>query len=448
MLNGSLSERLPGTLKRLLHGRPLLQRLLGNSAWQIGDKVVRLGAGVLVNVYIARYLGPGDFGLLNFAVALTALFSAVAAFGLPSVVVRDLVTRPQDRRTIVATAWLLRLAGGVAAIALSALGSHALRAGELRSQLIVTVVALCNLPLAWDVIDYAYQSQIDARPVVIARNIGFVLAALLRVALVLAGSSLTGFAWAIVAEGLFSAALLARQSRIDRVAIVPSAATWQEARRLVMTSWPLVIAGMSVSIYMRVDQVMLGNLIGNAGVGLFAAAVRVSEALYFLPVAVAASVAPALTALHGKSREQYQQRFLQLTRLLVWLAFAVALLFSVFSKPLILALYGRQYLASAGVLAIHAWAGVLVSLGVCGTLWLTNAGFFKCSMYQTLVGAFVNVVLNLLLIPSHGIIGAAIATCAGQFAAVILAMAVIPSTRPLFRLQLAALVPRFSAAPG
>lgn len=438
--------RLPELIRRVLAGRPLLQRVLGNSLWQVGDKISRMGVGVLVGVCIGRHLGPADFGLLNFAVALVALFSALAQFGLPSIVVRDVVSRPQERATILGSALLLRLIGGAIALMLVAVAAALLRPGEYRSTAVILIVASAVLPQAWDVVDYDYQARLHARPVVVARNTGFAVLAAVRIAFVLLGAPVIWFAWAVCGEAVLNALLFMRQSRVDGVGISLRAASVRESRRLAATGWPLVIAGLSVSVYMRIDQVMLGQMIGDLGVGMFSAAVRVSEGLYFLPVAIATSVAPALTALYHRSTQEYEQRFLQVTRVLVWAALAVALVFAVFSKPIILALYGPKYGAAAAVLAIHAWAGVLVSLGVCGTLWLTNAGYFTYSMYQTLVGAAVNVALNLMLIPRLGLVGAALASVSGQFASVMLTIAALPKTRHLFRLQLAAMLPVFSRA--
>jgi PST family polysaccharide transporter len=419
----------------------LLQRLLGNSLWQILDKVFRMGTGVLVSAYVARYLGPGDFGLMNFAVALTALFSAVAAFGLPSIVVRDLVQRPAERASLLASALLVRLAGGGIAVALAVRIAALMRPGDLSSLEVVAVVALAALPQAWDVIDYDYQSRMQARPIVIVRSISFAASAALRVGLVLLGAPLLGFAWAIVLEAALNAVLMMRLIRLDGLHLRWIDASAREVRNLVKASWPLVIAGLSVSVYMRIDQVMLGAMLGDTGVGIFSAAVRISEALYFLPVAVAASVAPALTAAHSRSQIDYERRFLQVTRLLVWLAIAVALGLALLSGPIIGFLYGARYAGAAPVLAIHAWCGVLVSFGVCGTLWLTNAGHFRNQMFQTMAGAGMNVALNLLLIPRAGVVGAAIASCAAQVTSAVLWNLVQPATRRLFRLQLAALLP-------
>lgn len=433
---------MPDSIRRLLQGRPALQKLLGNGAWQIGDKVVRMGGGVLVSVYVARYLGPDDFGLFSFSLALTALFTSFAAFGLPTIVVRDLVMRPGERPAILASALLLRLLGAAVAVILTVGAILVLRPGDSRSALVVLVMTLSNVVQAWDIIDYDYQARMEARPVVVIRNVSFAASAVVRVGLVLAQASLIWFAWAMTLEAAIGAVLLVWRFRLDGMSIAIGAATRAELRRLASTSWPLIVASLSVSVYMRVDQIMLGRMLGDAEVGLFSAAVRISEAFYFFPATVALSAAPALTATYTRSIEEYERRFRQLTGVLVWMALAVAAIFAIFSRQIILTLYGPRYLDSAAVLAIHAWATAFVSLGTCGNLWLTNAGYFKFSMYQTLAGAAVNVALNVILIPRLGIIGAALATCAGQFASVILTTAALRGTRPLLRLQFAALVPR------
>lgn len=445
-LSGFARGLMPELLLRRVRGRPMLVRLLGNSAWQVGDKVTRMGAGVLVSVYIARYLGPDGYGLISFATALVALFSAIAIFGLQAVVVRDLVVRPEQRARILASALLLRLVGGAIAILLGVGTTFLLRAGNPQSVLVVFLVACSALPQAWDVIDYDYQSRINARPVVMARNTSFFVLAALKVIMVLLQAPVACFAAALSAEQALSALLMARRWRADGLSISVRSACWREIRQLASDSWPLIITGLSISLYMRVDQVMLGQMMGNTGVGLFSAAVRVSEALYFLPLAVATTVSPALTAVRRRSIAEYEQRLVSIMRLLVWLAIGVAATFTFYSHVIILALYGPRYAAAAEVLSIHTWAGVLVSLGVCGGIWITNEGVLKYSMYQTVAGAAVNIILNLVLIPRFGIIGAAVASCAGQFASVMLIIAVLPRTRRLSGLQLASLIPIFPLA--
>jgi polysaccharide transporter, PST family len=434
----------PERIQRLIAARPLLARLLGNSAWQIGDSVFRMGTGVVVSAYVARYLGPPGFGLINLGVALFTLFTAVAQFGMNTIVVRDLIARPGERRTILGSALLLRLTAGAASMLLAVGATALLRPGDDRTALVVLIIAASALPRAWDVVDYDYQSRIHSRPVVLARNLSFLVLAAARVLLVLGHAPLEWFAAAITVEPALAAILLIRKWSADDLFVGLRSATAKELRNLIATGWPLVVAGVSITVYMRIDQIMLGRMMGDREVGLFSAAVRVSEALYFLPLAAAASVAPALTAARHRSVAEYERQMLSVMRVLVWLGFAVAVIFATFSRPIIQTLYGSAYAAAAPVLSIHAWIGVLVGLSLCGDQWLTNEGYFKYTMYRTVAGAVANVALNLALIPRLGILGAALASCAGQFVAVLLVCAILPKSRRLFTLQLSALVPFFT----
>lgn len=431
----------PAAASRLIRGRPMLRRLLGNGVWRIGDSVFRMGVGVLVNAYVARYLSPSGFGLISFAAAMATLVTAIAQFGMQNVVVRELIRRPQERPAILGSALVLRLAAGAASILLAVGATELLRHGDHRADLVVLIVAAIALPRAWDVIDYDYQARIEARPVIIARNASFMAFAALRTLLVLVHAPLEAFAFALTGEGVLATILMARRWRADGLRVGVSAVSWRELRELAITSWPLVIAGLSMIVYMRIDQIMLASMMGDAGVGLFSAAVKISEALYFIPAAAMATVAPALAAAQRRSPAEHARQTLQVMRVLVWIALAVALIFACFSRLIIMRLYGPAYAPAAAVLSIHAWIGVLVSINCCSNQWLINEGYLHYNMYQTLAGAAANIALNLLLIPAFGIIGAAIASCAGQLASVMLMMAVIPKTRPLFKLQLAAFSP-------
>jgi polysaccharide transporter, PST family len=432
---------LPETASRFIRERPMLRRLLSTGVWRVGDQIFRMGAAVLVSVYVARYLHPTGFGLISFAAAMSTLVTAIAQFGMFTIVVRELVRRPQDRAEIVGSALVLRLVTGAISVLLALGATDWMRPHDSHTLLIVFIVAVVALPRAWDIIDYDYQARIEARPVVIARNVAFTAFAILRPLLVLVHAPVEAFAAAITGEQVLASILLAHRWRADGLSVGLRSATLRELRDMVVTTWPLVIANLSTIVYMRIDALMLASMIGDTGVGLFSAATKVSEALYFIPAAAVATVAPALTAAHRRSRVEYNRQLLRVTRTLVWLAIPIAVIFACSSHLIIVGLYGRAYAPAAAVLSIHAWINVLMTLNICSNQWLLDEGDFRVNMYQTLVGAAVNIGLNLFLIPRMGIVGAAIASCAGQVSSVMLMAAVIPKTRPLFRLQLASFAP-------
>jgi len=168
---------------------------------------------------------------------------------------------------------------------------------------------------------------------------------------------------------------------------------------------------------MKIDQVMIKEMLGAEQVGHYAAAVRLSEAWYFVPMAITSSVFPAIINAKKQSEALYYQRLQKLYDLMVWLAVAIALPTTFLAPWVIRVLYGEAFLPAAGVLSIHIWAGVFVFLGVACGRWFLCENYIKKNFYRTLFGMVINVVLNLILIPAYGIYGAAIATLLGQMAA-------------------------------
>jgi polysaccharide transporter, PST family len=416
----------------------MLQKVVHNTIWQLADKVFRLGGALLLGIWIARYLGPDSFGLLSFVVALVALFAPIADGGTQSVIVRELVKRQSEHARIMQSVLVLRLTYAIAAIALAVGSAWILRPADTQIHWLVGIVALSMIPQAWDVVDYEYQSQLRSRPIMLARAASFSVFALIKTGLILFQGELEYFAWAIAAEAAVSALIMrclpAARSYLTGWAHV----SFAEVRYFASTCWPMAVAGLSVMLYMRIDQVMLGQMLGERDVGIFSAAVSLSESWYFIPVSIISSVAPALLMAQAENEESYRRKLLKVTRGLFWLAMTAAAILSVESKAIIELVYGPGYAESAAVLAVQAWAGVFVALGVSAGPWFVNAGFLRFRMFQTLAGAVINILMNLALMPRFGPVGAAYATLASQCVSAFLSNAASRSTRPIFFIQLKA----------
>jgi polysaccharide transporter, PST family len=416
-------------------GRILLHKLIGNTAWQLVDKVLRLVTGLFVGIWVARYLGPSEYGLLNFSIAFVALFTPIGEIGLQSIVIRDLVRRPGDRARILASSLILRFAGAALAIAVCVASIALAEPKNIQSQTLILIVALSLLPQAWDVIDFDFQSSTRSRPIALIRLTSLIISSVFRLGLIYRGASLTWFAWAIVLEASFSAILMNLLLRYQRRGFPLSVAAIKEMKQLLETSWPFAIAGLSIMLYMRIDQVMLGQMLGDKAVGIFAAAVRISECWYFVPMAILASIAPALTAAYHRSEMEFQSKLVLFIRIVFILSVAMAATFTVCSKPLIGLMYGSAYAGAAEVLSIHAWAGVFVCLGVASGPWFVNSGITKIRMVHTLVGALANVTLNTYMIPRFGPVGAATSTLISYSLAAFWLNTISYRTRPIFALQ-------------
>lgn len=429
----------PRFLRERISTTPLLRKLAGNTAWLFADRLLRLGLGLVIGVWLSRYLGPEQFGLYSYLLAFVAIFTPLASLGLDQIVVRELVAGRPAPLTL-GTAFVLRLAGGLAVLLLATLSMWLLAPADDGRALLVALIAAGVVVQACDVIDLWFQAQTQARYAVYARGAAFLLASALRVALIVAQAPLAAFLWVNLAELLLSGVALAVALQTRGMPL----RSWRfqpgEARRLLGASWPLLFSGLAVMVYMKVDLVMLTQMRGAGEAGVYAAALRLSEAWYFIPMAITTSVTPTIMAARGEPGVYYG-RLERLSRLLVRVALLIALPLSLFATPLITAIYGSAYEAAGPVLAVHIWAALFVFLGVAQGPWDVGEDLTRLALYRTAGGAVANVLLNLWLIPGLGALGAALATAASYACSAWLLNLCHPRTRPIFLMQARALNP-------
>lgn len=441
-MNSAWLRLLPSFLQRRLTDRPVFQAILGNTLWLAADKVLRLGFGVAVAVWVARYLGPAQYGDLNFAVALVALFSVMTAGGMDQVVIRRIVLSNADKDEWLGTAFMIRLLGGIASLVTAIVVIVQMRPDDPGMQWLVAIISITSVFQAFDVIDYWYQARVIARYAVVARNLAFLSLAATRVALILMDAPLVAFAWAIAAEAVLAAAGLVVSYRISGEKITLWSPRRGRIKALLLEAWPLLASSVAVMAYMKVDQLMLGEMAGSEAVGVYAAATRLSEAWYFIPMAIVSSAVPAMIGAKAVGEAHYWSRIARLVQVMVALAYCVAIPVSIFSSFIVVTVFGDAYRSSGPVLVAHIWSAVFVFLGVVQTPWNVNEGLNRLALIWTVAGAFVNIALNLVLIPEYGALGAAIATLISYGSVAYLANAVFPQTRQMFRLQTQALLLR------
>lgn len=428
-----------GNLRARIRDSVDLRKIIANSGWLFADKIVRMGMGLLVGAWVARYLGPERFGLWSFAIALVSLVGSASGLGLSELLVRDLVAAPADKPRLLGTAFWLKCCAGIATIGISLLvAQHAKVASPLFLTLVL-LTALSSFFQAFDVIELHFQSLLKARFPVIARSVAFVTASGLKIVFILRAMPLIYFAWTAVIEAGLAVAFMIyfywrKPQHVGRW-------SWDYslAGKLLGNSWPLILSSLVIMIYMRIDQVMLGQMLGTKAVGEFSAAVRLSEFWYFIPVAVTSSFFPSIVQLRTQNPRAYLRRLQNVLDLVTLASLAIALLTTVAAPVIIRMLYGEQYLGAAQVLSLHIWAGVFVFLGVAGSQWFIVENLQKYSFYRALSGAVINVLLNFALIPRFGPAGCALATLVSQAVASYFANAVSNKTSPLFKMQTLAL---------
>ncbi|AGF78806.1 membrane protein involved in the export of O-antigen and teichoic acid [Desulfocapsa sulfexigens DSM 10523] len=427
---------IPSFIRHYIEHRPNLLKIVDNIGWLFFDKILRMGVGLFVGVWIARYLGPEQFGLLNFTTAFIELFGAIATLGLQSIVVRDIVHNPSGKEETLGTAAILQFLGGLIAYTLILTTIFWLRADDALAKAIASILGSMMLFKAAKVSVYWFESQVLSKYTVWVQNGVFLLFAVIKVGLILQNSPLIAFAWAIMAEALVVALLMLLMLDLRGPQLSSLTASFKRTKTLLADSWPLLLSGIAIMIYMKIDQIMLGQMIGDEAVGIYSAATRVSEVWYFVPMAIVASVFPAILETKKRSEKQYYERLQCLYDLMVWIAIAVALPMTFLSTTIISLLFGDAYEQAGSVLAIHVWAAVFVSLGLASGKWFLAENRQILSLQRTVMGAIVNVGLNFLFIPLHGVLGAAVATVVGQATACLFYDAIQRDTRKMFVMKI------------
>ena len=204
------------------------------------------------------------------------------------------------------------------------------------------------------------------------------------------------------------------------------------ARQMLKNSFPLLLASMAILIYMKIDQVMLKELAGAETVGIYAVAVKLSEACYHIPVLIAVSFYPAIIAVKDTNPALYHARLQKLYTLLVWVAFALAIPITFMADWIIYILYGNEYIESAIILKIYVWAGIFVSMSLANNKWMVVENLQNYILLTTLLGMSSNIICNVILIPLYGASGAAIATLISYGIGSYLSLLFFPKVRKIF----------------
>jgi PST family polysaccharide transporter len=420
-----------------LKEHPMAAKVLGNSGWLVAERITGLGIGLVVGVWVARYLGPAQWGSLQYAMAFLAFFSTIAPLGLDNIATREMAVDAEQRGALVGTAAAIRLASVLFFAALAIAAAFWWHAPGDPARLLVAVLALSMVLSAGDVMEWYLHATYRSALVVKAKLPGMLAGAALRVALVLLGAPLWAFA---AAESWLSVAVMSGLAyalwRLHRhgpslgLRVEPSLG-W----RLLRESWPLAFSNLAITIYMKIDQIMLGSMTDKVQVGVYAAAVRLSEMWFFVPLAVSTAGFPALMEARQEGIAAYHRRLRRMTELMVLISFAVVLPISLLASPLVRLVYGPDYALAGPILRVHVWSGVFVAFGVVFGRWLTAEGRTRFYAMMTVAGAGLNILLNLVLIPRLGGMGAAWATLAAYaFIGTVMPL-LLPESRFLFHQQ-------------
>jgi O-antigen/teichoic acid export membrane protein len=385
-----------------------------NTSWLFGEKILRMVVGLFVGIWVARYLGPERFGLFSYAQSFVGLFVVIATLGLDGIVVRELVKDDSKSNELIGTAFWLKVMGAILVLIILTV-SISFSSNDAYVNTLMLVITSATIFQSFNVVDMYFQAKVLSKFVAYTNVISLLISSIIKIVLILNEASLIYFAWVVLFDSIVLALgfiyFFLKNTTISIRNLVYKKTV---AIALLKDSWPLILSGIVVSIYMKIDQVMIKEMLNIEAVGQYAAAVRLSEAWYFIPMVISASLFPAIVNSKKISKELYYERLQKLYNLMVWMAIVIAIPMTFLSDWIVELLYGGQYNEAGSVLTIHIWSGVFVFLGVASGKWFVTENLQMLSFWRAFNGMVVNVALNFILIPKYGIQGAAIATLLSQ----------------------------------
>lgn len=410
-------------------------RYLKNTSWLMGEKVLRMFVGLFVGIWVARYLGPEQFGLLSYAQSFVFLFTAIATLGLDGIVVRELVKDETQRDVLLGTAFGLKLVGAIFILPVLAVAVQ-LSSNDNYTNLLIFIIASATIFQSFNVIDFYFQSKVLSKYVALANSISLAFSSVIKIALILNKAPLIAFAVMTVFDlAVLAAGLVYFYKKTDQLKLSNWCFEWQMAKSLLMDSWPLVLSGLVLTVQARIDQIMLKEMVGSSEVGFYSVAMRLIETFAFVPMLLKTSLYPSIQRAKSSSAELYQNRLINFYRLNFLLFIVLAPPLFLFSEQLVILLFGDEYQPAGVLLAFMTARLFFANMGIARGAYILTENLMKFSMVTMTLGTITNVFLNYLWIGEYGGKGAVVATIVSFFVTIFLVDVIYTKTRQNVFLQ-------------
>lgn len=384
-------------------------RYFKNSSWMMAEYGLRIVSAIFVSIYVARYLGPEQFGVLSYALAIVAIFMAVSRLGMESILVRDLAKYPQQAKAYMSTAFGLMVIAALAGLVILSTLVYFFES-DPQTKIYIWIIATSLLFQTLLVVDYAFQAQVKAKYASIAKSIALAVSSSIKVYLVWIEADLQAFAIAHAFDHLIIAIMLVSMHIAQKQQSFLSGFDRNLVKPLLKSAWPMVLASLATIVYMRIDQIMIKNMLDAYQLGLYSAASKIYEGWIVITYVISISLLPAIIRAREHSQQVYSRGLTALFSLVFWLSIFVAAFVTVLGVDLIEIAFGKAYEGAASSLIIIMWTSAFASLGFVSARYLTVEGMENKIFFRTLMALLLNVILNFLLIPIYGIEGAAIST--------------------------------------
>lgn len=347
-----------------MHNKQGFKKYLSNTSWLFVEKVFRTAIGLFMTIWLARYLGPEQFGAFNYALSFVALFGVLSSLGLDRLMTRELLSHPEDSSEIMGTSFILRFAGAILLLPLAALSVSIVRPDNELIFIMVIIISSALLFNSFEVIRYWFEAHVQAKYSAIIDAIVIFTSSSIKASLIILKAPLIAFAWVVLIESIILAICLTTIYLKKSNKISTWKVSFEKIKYLLKEAYPLILAGAVFVFFIRIDQIMLGSMVGDEAVGIYAVAVRISEGWMFIPSIIATSLFPAMLNARKNNYHLYLQRTQHLLNFMVALGVGVGIVIAFIATPFINLIFGEGYSESSLILIIHIWGMVFNAISI------------------------------------------------------------------------------------
>lgn len=386
------------------------QKYFQSTSWSFASRALSMIISFLATIYIARNLGPGNYGQLSYAISFVGLFAFISTLGIDNILYRDLINKPKETNKLLGSAFIIKLVAGSFAAAICNITALIIVDNDV-SKILIFILTGTFIFNSFQIINHEFQAKVQSKYPSIAAFLVIVILNILKVLTILYGQGVIYLTLILLLEPVL---YMIFYIYIYKTKINGHITNWRydgvTTRNLLRDSWPLIFSTAFIVVYSRIDQIFIKHMIDTTSVGVYDSAVRIAEVWYIIPSILVTALFPAILNAKITSQQLYYKRIKKLAIFLVLTAVCISIPVSILAPYIMKTLYGIQFMGGTIVLQIYVWATIGVFLGSLVINYLIAENYKKILFYSSLLPMLLNIALNILWIPHFGIAGAAYAT--------------------------------------
>ena len=384
-----------------------------NASWIIGCRIIQSIFNLIISMLTARFLGPANFGLINYAESIVAFVAPIMQLGFTSIIVHELITEPDNEGEIIGTSILSCLVSGVLCIFAIFIFVYNVNSSEKLTLAVCVLYSLILVVQAFEILSYWFEAHLLSRYSSVISLLAYISVSIYKIFLLVTEKSICWFAISNTLDYLIIAIfqfILYKKLKGDTLSF-----SFERFKKMFNSGKYYILSGMMIATFSQTDRVMLKLMIGNAVTGIYSAAFRCAGITGFIFSAIINSATPVIYASHNENTDVFDKNIKRLYSIVLYIAFFQSVFMTIFARPIVNILYGYEFSPAIPVLQTITWYVAFSYMGTIRNRWMLAEGKEKLIWRIDLLGAVLNMFLNSIMIPLYGVMGAAITSVFTQF---------------------------------